>query len=314
MRLTNTVYLNRIPQSYDILSDFEKARLYHLKHGVEWENIFKNVSVAGYISTFDTYINKWLIRGTEKLITLENTDVNTFVFDMAEWATLQGSPFPLKFNTPNGCAYLVGNKPYTVIGAYLAEHLSGQTWIQIAHEKMHDLVKIANLNGFYVPDVMDSYRENANPDSETGNFAQQWSLLKPFLDSQNPVVITRKFDDGVQTLGDLDYGHFKCKTLERPWKGNKPNISCIPKGTYKCVYTFSPKFMKYTYEIKNVIGRSGIRIHSANYFFDLLGCIALGSGYENLNNDKQVDIINSRLTVNKLEAILNKKDFTLIIK
>lgn len=50
---------------------------------------------------------------------------------------------------------------------------------------------------------------------------------------------------------------FQCKTLELK--------KCIPDGTYKVKWTFSPRFMKYTYELQNVKGYTGIRIHSGNY-------------------------------------------------
>lgn len=128
------------------------------------------------------------------------------------------------------------------------------------------------------------------------------------------VTLTRQSDDGIQTLGELRIGSFSCKTLERPWKYNMKNISCIPKGTYRVKYTFSPKFLKYTYEILNVPQRSGIRIHSANYFFDLLGCIALGDSYSDINKDGKLDILNSRKTVKNFEDLLQRKEFILIIK
>lgn len=314
MKLKNTIHLNRIPQSYDILSDFEKARQYHLKHGVEWENTFRNVSVVGYLNSL--YGNKWFLMNTEKLIKLEDTDVNTFVFDMAEWANPTGSMYPLKKETPNGCTYLVGNKPYTTIGTFPSEHESGQTWIQIAHEGMHDIVKIANLQGFNVPDVMDSYKENSNPDSPTGNFTQQWKLLEPFLMAQNAprVPLTRLYDWGDETVGKLEYRTFTCNTLERGYKENKQNISAIPKGEYRCKWTFSPKFMKYTYEVQGVPNRSGIRIHSASFWSDLLGCIALGKGYANLNTDGKPDLLNSRATVKSFEDLMGRKEFLLVIK
>lgn len=128
------------------------------------------------------------------------------------------------------------------------------------------------------------------------------------------VTITRNQDDGTQTLGELEYNGLKLNTLELSYKDNKRNISSIPKGTYNVKYTFSPKFMKYTYEILNVPGRSGIRIHTGNYFTDIQGCILLGNGYKHLNKDNKLDIINSTVSVKTLEQLLNKQPFKLIIK
>lgn len=128
------------------------------------------------------------------------------------------------------------------------------------------------------------------------------------------VIIIRNEDDGVQVLGDLITQGFYCKTLERPWKDNKSNVSCIPKGEYICKWTFSPRLTKYTYQVMNVPKRTGVRFHSASYWFNLQGCIALGTGYLDINKDKKLDLINSRVAMKEFEKLLNKEDFTLIIK
>lgn len=192
------------------------------------------------------------------------------------------------------------------------------------HELFHALIHKAQRQGASFNDPMDSYLKDwdleVNSVIDTNremalNLLKYWwdKILK--LDDDIPTVtITRISDDGVQTLGELQYGTFWCKTLERPWKDNKSNISCIPKGTYNCKYTFSPKFMKYTYLLEGTNPRSSIRIHSGNFWFDIQGCILLGDSYKDLNSDKRVDILNSRLTVNKFEQLLGKRPFRLIIK
>ncbi len=130
----------------------------------------------------------------------------------------------------------------------------------------------------------------------------------------NTVTITRNVDTGREVMGSLITSGFSCKTLERPWKNNQSGISCIPSGTYQVNWTFSPKLMRYTYQVMNVPGRSGIRIHPGNYFFDVEGCILLGTGYTELNNDGQLDIINSKATIFSFENYMGRKPFTLIIK
>ncbi|TXG75715.1 hypothetical protein E6Q11_07060 [Candidatus Dojkabacteria bacterium] len=141
------------------------------------------------------------------------------------------------------------------------------------------------------------------------------SKVLPELKNTIPtVLITRNGDDGVQTLGTLELGWFKCNTLERPWKNNAPNISCIPKGEYTVKWTFSPKFMRYTYEVQNVPKRSGIRFHTGNFVTDISGCFLLGNGYKDLNKDGRLDIINSTATIKAFEQLLNKQEFKLIIK
>ncbi len=144
----------------------------------------------------------------------------------------------------------------------------------------------------------------------------QWylHLIQQFINSTPTVILTRTLDNGTETIGVLTYKNFNCKTLELPYKNNQRNISCIPTGTYQVKYTFSWKFMKYTYEIQNVPNRAGIRIHSANFVNELLGCIALGNGLLDINKDGLLDVINSRNTIKAFENIMGKKPFTLVIK
>jgi len=123
----------------------------------------------------------------------------------------------------------------------------------------------------------------------------------------------RNASDSNQQLGDLETEGFKCKTLELPYKNNRPNISSIPPGEYFCEYTYSFKFMKRTYEVKNVKGRTGIRIHSGNFFYNIQGCILLGDKYGDVNKDKSADILNSTITVKAFEKHMLYKPYKLIV-
>lgn len=107
---------------------------------------------------------------------------------------------------------------------------------------------------------------------------------------------------------------FVAKTMELPDKENAPKISCIPKGVYTCKYTLSPHFKKHTYEVLNVTGRAGIRIHSANFASQLLGCIALGSALKDINNDGHQDVVHSGATMEEFEKLMNYEDFELTIE
>jgi hypothetical protein len=123
------------------------------------------------------------------------------------------------------------------------------------------------------------------------------------------VQIQRIKDNGVQTIGDLNiYGfgfnnYFSCKTLELPDKNNQQNISRIPAGIYMCRKRWSLKFGKHII-IENVHDRTYILIHAGNFFFNSTGCILVGSEFKDINNDGNVDILNSNKTLKEMLRIL----------
>lgn len=114
---------------------------------------------------------------------------------------------------------------------------------------------------------------------------------------------------------------FASDSIELAWKENKSQISCIPAGTYKCVYRESAKYPQH-YHVLDVPGREFILIHQANFVGsanpkthkpDLLGCIGVGNGYADLNGDGIVELLNSTATLRKMIAVMGKEDFELTI-
>lgn len=105
------------------------------------------------------------------------------------------------------------------------------------------------------------------------------------------------------TVGVLNYGDFRCFTLELPDLENKQNVSCIPHGTYECV-----KYHSNTHgqciAIKNVIGRTNVRIHSGNFTRQILGCVLVGESLIDIDDDGVIDVSNSRRTLKKLLNVL----------
>ncbi len=65
-------------------------------------------------------------------------------------------------------------------------------------------------------------------------------------------------------------------TLERPWRNNAPEVSCIPPGSYTARRVTSPKFGE-TFEVTGVPGRSHILMHKGNTPADTEGCILVGA-------------------------------------
>lgn len=83
---------------------------------------------------------------------------------------------------------------------------------------------------------------------------------------------------GVFLDNDLPF----CLTLERPWLGNRRNISCIPGDSYICKRVMSPKFGN-TFAVDSVRGRSHILFHKGNISEDTHGCIILGEEFNSMS-------------------------------
>ena len=94
---------------------------------------------------------------------------------------------------------------------------------------------------------------------------------------------------------------FTCKSLERGWNNNERMISCVPKGRYTIKLEWSNRFGANLWELKNVPNRSECKLHSANYWHELNGCLALGLSLRDINGDGEVDATSSRRAM---------KDFT----
>lgn len=107
-------------------------------------------------------------------------------------------------------------------------------------------------------------------------------------------------------------GKYYCDTLEDTvrdlnqngkFDGNESKIygqTAIPYGTYRVLWTYSPRFKKYMPELKDVPEFSGVRIHAGNTNADTLGCILVGQ-------NKQVGkVINSKATVDIIYPIIRK--------
>lgn len=101
------------------------------------------------------------------------------------------------------------------------------------------------------------------------------------------------------TLGTLfRWGGKTFTTLERPWKNNQSNLSCIPKGVYKVVRHNSSEFPN-TWRLLSVPNREGILIHVGNYPQDTKGCILIGLEYASKtsirSSRKALDLLNEEL-------------------
>ena len=109
-------------------------------------------------------------------------------------------------------------------------------------------------------------------------------------------------------LNECNEPIFSSISLERGWRDNQVNVSCIPVGEYELVYEYSSRFKKNLWEIKNVPFRTECKFHSSNYWHQLNGCIALGALPKDINNDGYIDVISSKKTLSQFEKVLSKFD------
>ena len=121
--------------------------------------------------------------------------------------------------------------------------------------------------------------------------------------------LIRTKDNGKQTKGFLQLKDsqaeiiFHCQTLELSYKNNTRKISCIKSGTYQVIPNLSFKHGR-SLRLLNVIGRDNVLIHSGNFNNQTHGCILIGNGWSDINKDGQLDLLNSKITMDTLLAIL----------
>jgi hypothetical protein len=92
---------------------------------------------------------------------------------------------------------------------------------------------------------------------------------------------------------------FQCFTLELPFKGNKPDVSSIPRGRYEYYKRISPKNGD-VLELRNVPERTYIQIHAGNFTRQIQGCILVGDSIKHIDGDTIPDVSNSKKTLKKL--------------
>lgn len=321
------VLLNKV--KVGVLDDFAKARDYFARHGVNLEWEFEESDIKGYKveqQNFGSVGYRYQIVGHEKKILLSKDYITIFAFN--------GNEFPLQ-QMPTSKSEVVNECVLITLNTYKEGDAIGETYTALIHELMHGLNQLFKnkfkinvedpMDVMFINGVFHAYYKNDQPEAQDSNFGEAWRRMLPYLPllgstslTEPHITITRTKYSDKQVTGQLEAFNgsktFKCFSLELPWKNNASNISCIPTGTYKVKYTFSPRFLKYTYEILGVKGRSGIRIHSANFVSQLNGCIALGDKLLDINADGQLDTINSRKTISDFENFMDRKEYILTIK
>jgi Family of unknown function (DUF5675) len=133
-------------------------------------------------------------------------------------------------------------------------------------------------------------------------------------------LIARRLTDDQGTLGNLVAPRFSCYVLELPKRNDAQGLSCIPAGLYRVDWTLSPRLKIWTYEILDVPGRDGIRMHGGNhagditkgYLSDSEGCPLLGYKFGVMQGQRAVLV--SQPAVLAFESAMQRKPFALVIK
>jgi Family of unknown function (DUF5675) len=127
----------------------------------------------------------------------------------------------------------------------------------------------------------------------------------------------KKLSGPTGTFGALVIdGAVIAQTCEQPWNGNAPGASCIPPGDYELrpydsgahgatVVFHNPALNVYaTLDLipRGRPGRSLCEIHSANWPFQLRGCVAVGARIEDMPPHGR-GITDSVATLGKLMAL-----------
>ena len=125
-----------------------------------------------------------------------------------------------------------------------------------------------------------------------------------------------RFSSGIAgTFGNLvgPWGHRL--SVELPWRHNRPNVSCIPLGVYPVIWTWSPRFERMMYLVTQVPGRSGIRLHVANWPRNLEGCIGPGRKLARFGRPKPAwGVTNSGSTLHEIESVMATRPFKLNVR
>jgi len=90
---------------------------------------------------------------------------------------------------------------------------------------------------------------------------------------------------------------FRCKTIE--------NLSkACPSGKFPLKLEYSPRFKMNLWEVYETPGRSEIKIHTANYWQQLDGCIGIGQKHQDINKDGVMDIALSKAALSEFHSAM----------
>lgn len=126
------------------------------------------------------------------------------------------------------------------------------------------------------------------------------------------ILIQRIKEDINQTTGAFSvidangWAVMICPCIERGDRDNQRGVSSVLAGTYRLVYEWSPKFGRYLWELYGTLNRSECKIHSANFWRQLNGCISLGLYLTDFDKDGYQDVAQSVNALNAFHRIMDR--------
>jgi hypothetical protein len=94
-------------------------------------------------------------------------------------------------------------------------------------------------------------------------------------------------------------------TLELPWRNNEKGNSCILSAFYTVEPRRSQKFGDHLI-VLNAAPRSDILFHHGNFPKDTTGCVLVGSDFSDIDQDKKLEITNSKRAMQKLVKLITE--------
>ncbi|TBG37170.1 hypothetical protein ELG78_09325 [Rhizobium leguminosarum] len=129
------------------------------------------------------------------------------------------------------------------------------------------------------------------------------------------LTLNRLTESNGASLGVLKGLSRTLYTLEEAWRENKPKVSCVPAGSYRCIphgWEAGTKVSKpRTWELVGVPGRSAVLIHIGNTTRDTEGCILAGMGL--MVTQLLSSISDSRLAIELMRREIGPNEFMLTI-
>lgn len=137
------------------------------------------------------------------------------------------------------------------------------------------------------------------------------------------IVRNKSISNAKATYGTIYFNdEFVGYTVEPPWQGNKKGKSCIPEGAYELKVHNSAKYgntvafhnpslnvyAKDAPEELKATSREYCLIHSANFSYQLQGCVAPGDRYMKDGSGSPIGVGNSKITMNKLRKLWGNRD------